>query len=160
MGSLKNDTFKAVIGSLVIVLVLLQFLGRFRPKKEEASVVLHLESRWYPWSMGLGAGVITMLANAAGPVTTLYFLSMKLPKFDFVATSAWFFLAVNLVKVPFSTQLGLIHEDTLLFTATLAPAVAVGFFVGRHYLRQINQKLFEDCLLALTGITALHLIFS
>ena len=166
MGHLGNGAFKQVIGSIVVVLVVIQFLKRFgkgeslEPLGPVKPAVSGGGSHWYPWGMGLGAGVVTMLANAAGPVTTLYFLSMRLPKTDFVATTAWFFLVVNLAKVPFSANLGLLQGQTVVFTVVLAPAVALGFFAGHFCLKRINQRLFEDFLLGLTGLAALHLIFS
>jgi hypothetical protein len=40
-------------------------------------------------------GFTTMIGNAAGPVMAVYLLSMRLPKYSFVGTSAWFFLLVN-----------------------------------------------------------------
>ena len=58
-----------------------------------------------------------MLANAAGPVMALYLLAVSLPKAEFIGTSAWFFLLINLFKLPFSAQLGLITSKTLVFNA-------------------------------------------
>ena len=54
-----------------------------------------------------------MLANAAGPIFTIYCLAVALPKFELVGTSAWFFFIINAFKVPFSVALGLIHGQTL-----------------------------------------------
>ena len=109
---------------------------------------------------GIGAGITTMLANAAGPIMTLYFLAVALPKLEFVATAAWFFLIVNLCKVPLSTNLGLIHPGSLLFNAALTPFVALGILTGRFFMHRINQKAFEYLLLILSALTALHLIVS
>ena len=55
---------------------------------------------WISALMGLGGGFFTMIGNAAGPVLTLYLLSMGLPKYTFIGTRAWFFLIVNFLKVP------------------------------------------------------------
>ena len=43
-----------------------------------------------------------MVANAAGPVMSLYLLTARLDKLKFLGTAPWFFLLVNLFKVPFS----------------------------------------------------------
>ena len=108
--------------------------------------------------MGIMAGVTTMLANAAGPVMALYFLAIALPKLEFVGTSAWFFLAINLFKVPFSVGLGLIHSQTLLFNAVLVPAIVIGLLSGRWLVTRIPQKLFDALLLTFVGIAALRMI--
>ena len=101
-----------------------------------------------------------MLANAAGPIVTLFFLAAALPKLEFVATGALFFLAVNLLKIPFSMNLGFITPASLGFNAPLIPCVALGIFGGRWLLQHINQRLFEKILLLLTTLTALHLLFA
>ena len=101
-----------------------------------------------------------MLANAAGPIMTLYFLAVQLPKLEFVATAAWFFLIINCSKVPLSANLGLITPGTLAFNAALAPFVALGIVAGRFLLHRLDQKRFEMLLLVLTALTALHLILS
>ena len=49
-----------------------------------------------------------MLANAAGPIAQLYLLVMGLPKYAFIGTSAWLFLIVNVCKIPFMIDLGII----------------------------------------------------
>jgi hypothetical protein len=53
-------------------------------------------SRAFSWGMGLVAGTMTMMANAAGPIFSLYALAVGLPKFELVGTGAWFFFIINL----------------------------------------------------------------
>ena len=99
-----------------------------------------------------------MLANAAGPVMALYFMAINLPKYNLVGTSAWFFLLVNVSKVPFSSHLGLIDGRTLLFNLTLVPAVGLGIFLGRWLIAFVPQKLFEMLLLLFAGLAAMRLL--
>ena len=61
--------------------------------------------------LGAGAGLSTMVANAGGPMMALYLLRMRVGTLAFLGTSAWFFLSVNLLKVPFSVGLGLITPE-------------------------------------------------
>ena len=44
----------------------------------------------------------------------LYLLARRLPKHEFVATGAWFFFVVNLLKLPIYAFHGLIHRLFLL----------------------------------------------
>lgn len=69
-----------------------------------------LKARGY----GVLGGFTTMVANAGGPVMSLYLLSAGFRKLGFLGTSAWFFLIVNTSKVPFSVGLGLIDGQSLL----------------------------------------------
>ena len=41
-----------------------------------------------------------MIGNSAGPVFTLYFLAMRLPKKEFIGTGAWLYLIINTGKLP------------------------------------------------------------
>ena len=50
---------------------------------------------------GSVAGISTMIGNSAGPIMSIYFLAMGLEKNSFIGTGAWFFLFVNLFKLPF-----------------------------------------------------------
>ena len=156
MKCLTNIGFKPVVGWAVLVLAALQAFRHFRADAFQG--VPH--TVWFAWTAGISAGVVTMLANAAGPVMTIYFLAVGLPKLEFVATAAWFFLIVNLCKIPLSTQLGLIHPGSLLFNAVQVPFVAFGILAGRGLVHRIDQRAFEYLLLILTVGTALHLIFS
>jgi uncharacterized membrane protein YfcA len=108
--------------------------------------------------MGFAAGVTTMLANAAGPVMGLYLLAVALPKDAFVGTGAWFFLIINLIKVPFSAQLGLITPDSLMFNAVLVPVILCGLFFGRMVVARLTQKWFDTFILAFAMIASLRLL--
>ena len=100
-----------------------------------------------------------MMANAAGPIIALFLLAVALPKTQLIATGAWFFLVLNLLKVPFSIHLGLITWNSLLLNAVYAPVVFLGLLLGRSIVHRIPQKLFDTLLLLFTGAAALRLMF-
>ncbi|MET7934834.1 sulfite exporter TauE/SafE family protein [Streptomyces sp. NPDC005322] len=109
-------------------------------------------------SYGVLGGFTTMVANAGGPVMSLYLLSAGFRKLGFLGTSAWFFLIVNVSKVPFSVGLGLIDRHSLLLDATLALLVIPGAFLGKLCVDRINQRLFERLVLAATVLGGLQLL--
>ncbi len=146
---------RPVIGWIVLVMAALQAARRWKP--ELYAGVPH--SRVFAGGMGIATGVSTMLANAAGPVMGLYFLAIAVPKYELVGTSAWFFLIVNVFKVPFSAQLGLIHGMTLLFNLLLIPMIAAGIWVGRRLMPLVSQALFEALLLGFATVAAVRMIW-
>ncbi len=149
-------TFGIVVGLLVLAMVALQ-LGR----GQHPAFDRHLHaSRTFGTLTGLLVGIATMIANAAGPISSVYFLILGFAKKEFIATMAWLFLIVNLLKVPFSAHQGLITADTLRFNTILLPAIAAGFFLGRHATDRLPQKPFETIVLALTVLSALRLMLS
>ena len=132
-----------------------------RGDKEDGANVVGAEARsvWFAPTMGVLAGFTTLVANAAGPLMALYLLAMGLPKMEFVGTGAVFFLLLNLFKVPFMVNLGLITTDSFGVNLALAPAVWLGAWAGRKLLRRLNQKLFENLALGLSALAGLHLLF-
>ena len=154
MRSMSDASFRPTIGWIILSLTALQIVRLYRP--QWFGSIPH--AAWFTWTVGLLAGGATMLANAAGPVFAIYCLAIGLPKYEFVGTSAWFFLIINAFKVPFSVALGLIHGQTLLFNVLMIPAIAAGLLSGRWLLRRIPQRLFDLLLLGFAGIAALRLI--
>ena len=156
MHRVSDLRFRPLIGWIILSLAALQLARMIR--EDSFGDVPH--NRWFGWTMGLLTGVTSMLANAAGPIFALYALAVSLPKFEMVGTSAWLFLIINAVKVPFSASLGLIHEQTLMLNLTLAPVVVAGVFSGRWLTTRVPQKTFDLLLLAFAGVAALRLIWS
>lgn len=154
MGRVPAHLFGPMIGGVVLVLAGLQALRDWRPHLWQA--VPH--TRGFAWAMGFTAGLTTMLANAAGPVMALYLLAVALPKAQFVGTSAWFFLCINLIKVPFSAQLGLITTSSLGFNALLVPVIFVGLLGGRRLVAGLPQRGFDTLVLAFAVVAAVHLL--
>ena len=158
MWQLQGHTTAArrSIAVTVLVMVALHCWRKWRGESADATVP---HTWWFAALTGLFAGVTTMMANAAGPVLVLYMLAVGLPKIEFLGTGAWFFLIVNLLKVPFSSGLDLITPGTLQLNLTLAPVVIAGVFLGRAMMERVNQRLFEALVLALTVVAGLRLLW-
>lgn len=107
---------------------------------------------------GALGGFTTMVANAGGPVLSLYLLSAGFRKLSFLGTSAWFFLIVNTSKVPFSVGLGLIDGPSLLLDAVLVLFVLPGAYLGRACVGRINQKVFDRIVIGATVLGGLQLL--
>lgn len=107
---------------------------------------------------GVLGGFTTMVANAGGPVMSLYLLSAGFRKLGFLGTSAWFFLILNVSKVPFSVGLGLIDARSLLLDACLLLFVLPGAYLGRVCVDRINQKVFDRIVIGATVVGGLQLL--
>jgi len=151
-----NDKQTSIMLGVIIAAMLVLHVWRKRGAVDKVAAQAPV---WFGPLMGFLAGFTTMVANAAGPVMALYLLAMHLPKLEFIGTGAAFFLVINWVKVPFIAQLGLINRESLLLNLWLFPAVAVGALLGRPVVERVNQKLFENVVLALTGVAVMKLIF-
>ncbi|WP_189298821.1 sulfite exporter TauE/SafE family protein [Streptomyces albospinus] len=107
---------------------------------------------------GLIAGFATMVANAGGPAMSLYLLSAGFGVLGFLGTGAWFFLIVNLFKLPFSIGLGLVTPGALALDGLLAPVVVAGALLGRALVHRVDQALFERLVLVFTALSSLDLL--
>lgn len=144
-----------VIGAILVVLVIFTALRRFRTAPATPPPAA---TGWRSALTGVPAGFCTMVANAAGPIMSLYLLQLRLPKLDFMGTCAVFFLLLNWFKVPFMANLGLITADSLRLNLVLLPAVIAGAVAGRWALHRINQSWFENITLALAAAAAVRLL--
>ena len=154
MGQLDEAVFKRLVGVIILSLTAVQVARLWKPSWFD-----HFpHSHWFAVTLGLLAGLTTMLANAAGPVVALYLLAVGLPKWELIGTSAWLFLVLNVIKLPLSYHLGLITPSTLLVGAAMSGAIPIGIFVGRWMVSRISQQWFNGILLAFTGIAAMRLI--
>jgi uncharacterized membrane protein YfcA len=153
-ATMPDLAFKRLLGGVVLVLLALMIWQEFRKDQESVPT-----ARWFPVLAGLSAGFTTMIGNAAGPVMSLYLLSMRLPKNAFIGTSAWFFLILNLVKVPL--QIVFWHNISMAsFVIDLAilPAIALGAWVGLKIVGKIPERVFKILVLVMTGVSALALL--
>lgn len=144
---------RAMIGCIVLGLVVMH-LGRRRFGGHESE-----HGAWFAPTIGVLAGFTTLVANAAGPLMVIYMLAMRLPKMDFVGTSAVFFLILNLFKVPFMVHLGLINAQSFSINLWLAPIVVTGAWFGRKLVMKIEQRTFENVALTLSVVAGLNLLY-
>jgi uncharacterized membrane protein YfcA len=142
-----------VMGAIVLVMLGVNVYREYVLGKEAPIPT----SWWFAAIAGFLAGATTMVANAAGPVTMVYLLSMRLPKDEFIGTSAWYFFILNWLKVPFSVSLGLITVESLTFDAVLAAGVVAGAFAGLYLARKIPEKTFMITVQILTLISAIRM---
>jgi uncharacterized membrane protein YfcA len=159
MGRIDDAQARVMTGVIVVALTALH-LWRRRQAARAGREGREPEPppAWFGPVLGVLAGFTTLVANAAGPLATIYFLTMRLPKMEFVGTNAVFFMVLNWFKVPFMTQLGLIGPESLRFNAVLVPAVLAGAFAGRWLIVRVNQKAFEIIALVLGAAAGVKLI--
>jgi uncharacterized membrane protein YfcA len=109
--------------------------------------------------LGMLVGFTTIVSNAGGPIMVIYLLAMRLSKMEYMGTMAAFFFVLDLFKLPFMIKLGLITPVGLTLNLALAPLVIAGTILGRWLLGRINQRVFENIVLALALAAAAKMFF-
>ena len=152
---ISDEMFRPLIGGIIAVMLILMVLNR---KGYLADGNIPIGRRW-AWGAGLGVGVTTMIANAAGPISAIYLLALRLNKNNFIGTRAWYMLLVNCFKLPFSASLGLITAESLTFNLKMIPAVLLGALFGFWLVKRISPKVFMALIEILAAISAGKMLF-
>lgn len=155
LGRIGNGPLSILIGTLVLLLIGLHL---YKDRLESMLKFAFTKSPAFNGSLGVLAGFTTMIGNAAGSIMTIYLLSKGMNKTAFVGTSAFFFFIVNVIKVPFTSYLGLITPQSLVLNAWMIPAVVIGAVIGFKVLPLIPQKHFQALILILAALGGLYLI--
>ena len=153
-----DDVLRRSIGAVLLGLVGLQLWQRRQrtgPTRRSRA-----DHPLMAWITGGAAGFTTMTANAAGAVMTLYFSAKGVEKTKFIGSFAWFFLVVNLAKVPFSVGLGLMTWADILRAVAVFPLIVLGGLAGRALTRRLRQEQFEVAVLLGSGLAAGVLVVS
>jgi uncharacterized protein len=105
-------------------------------------------------------GFSTMIGNAAGPIMSVYLLSMNLQKNTYIGTTAWFFFIVNVFKLPL--QIWGWHNitmKTLGFNLVLLPVIALGALAGIRVVKLMPENAYRWFIVAATFLSAIALFF-
>ena len=153
MHKVDDAQLRTVIGVIVLVMIALLLLKERGWLQIPGMKGVHLA-----WLVGVGVGLSTMLANAAGPLASIYFLTMGLDKNRMIGTGAWFFLLINAFKIPFSVGLDLITLDSFVFNLKLLPFIVAGVFLGIVLVKRISPKFFARLVLLVAGVSAIRML--
>ncbi len=150
------QTFKYLLSSVIFIGVSIMLVKDILKIKPE-----FFTQYWFTVSMGFMAGFSSMIGNAAGPVMSLYLISVSLPKEEFIATRAWFFFIVNLVKIPFHVFLWkTISIQTLTDNLYFLPSIWIGMLIGFAVLKKIPENIFRIIVLVAIALSAVVLVAS
>ena len=152
-GRMSDESFRYLLGGIILVLLGLMVWQDLSKKEPQ-----YPQAWWFAIVAGLAAGFTTMIGNAAGAITSIYLLSMRLPKNSFIGTAAWFFLIINLLKVPLQVFFWEnISAATLTFNALMVPAIAVGAVIGIIAAGKIPERAYRVFVMVMTGVAGVLL---
>lgn len=151
--NISDQTFNRVLAILVVSGIVLLIWQDVRKKKEKIP-----GSKWLAPFLGLLGGFATMMGNAAGPVMSLYLLTMRLPKNIFIGTAAWFFFIVNVSKVPLHIwSWKTISLQSFTLDLLMIPAIALGAFLGIVLVKLLPERLYRIMVIVTTLLAAILL---
>lgn len=154
VGEFINDSqFKTLIA--IIVLICLISLVYTEKKGDSLNVPKKL---WFYALTGILVGFTSMIGNAAGSILTIYLLALDFKKESFMGTTAWFFLIINLTKLPLQIFVWQnISIKNILLAFGMIPAITIGALVGVIIIKKLNDKIFRYIVIAITAIASIRL---
>ena len=153
-NSFDEAQFKTILAIVILVAIVLMLWQDFKSKSQNIP-----DNWWFAGILGLGGGFTTMIGNAAGPIMSLYLLSMHLPKNNYIGTAAWFFLIVNVIKIPFHVFVWqTITVQTLYIDLFGAPAILAGVILGIKLVKLFPENYYRYFIIGSTVLSAIFLI--
>ena len=114
---------------------------------------------WFSAIIGIIGGFSTMIGNSAGPIMSIYLLTMYLPKNAFIGTKAWFFMIINLSKVPFHIfSWNTIDMRSLALDLSMIPAIVIGAVIGVKVVKLIPEKGYRILVIVTTVAACLIML--
>ncbi len=114
---------------------------------------------WYTAIFGLMGGFTTMIGNAAGPVMSVYLLSMRKEKMEYIGINAWFFLVVNLLKIPLQVFVwDNITWNSLQLNLLMLPIIGIGVLIGVGIVKRLPEKVFRRFIQVVTILSVILMI--
>lgn len=150
LANINADQFISFLGVTIVAMILLGLYLDMRPAS-------FMRRPLAAYSMGFFGGVVSMIANAAGPLFSLFLLEQKLDKTTYVSTRAWAFFIINLVKLPFYIGLGLLTMNSAQTSLYAVPGLLVGSFIGYHFLKKVNPIQFKWLIRIMSTVAAFKL---
>jgi uncharacterized membrane protein YfcA len=151
---INNNQFRIVMVTVVWIMLILMVMSDFRTNKGMKIP----ENHFFASLMGLAGGFATMIGNSSGPVFALYFLAMKLPKKEFIGTSAWLYLIMNTGKFPLQLFVWkTISANSLLINLISIPVIACGIYIGIIIVKLIPEKAYRYFIVISTLIASVFL---
>ncbi len=161
---IDNETLKSFIGALALFMGLRYWLRVWRPAigvvAAHVSRAMRARFRERAAVWCTLSGFSSFISLTGGIPVQVYMLPMRIHRFFFVGTLSWYFLLINLAKLPFFVDLQMFNENSLLVSCLLLPVIPAGVLFGRWLNRKMNDRIFYHIAHAILIILGVRLLWT
>lgn len=151
---IPNGQFRQLMGWTLMLALIVMIWSEIFGKENR-----WMKKWWYAAIFGLLGGFTTMIGNAAGPVMSVYLLSMRKEKMEYIGINAWFFLVVNLLKVPLQAFVwDNITWESLQLNLVMLPVIGIGSLIGIRIVKLLPEKIFRRFIQIVTILSVILMI--
>jgi uncharacterized membrane protein YfcA len=134
---LSEDSLRIILGLIALSFGLNYFLSSL--KEISISSSRKLGSFW-----SILSGFTSFSIHAGGLPISFYLLPMRLDRRIYVATTAIFFLSLNLFKLMPYAYFGQINLENLYISMFLLPLAPLGVYFGAYLTTRVSQDFFYN----------------
>ena len=147
-----DESFLKIGVGIIVILSSLIYLSGFRitVRREKLAMI----------PVGFLSGLLNGATTFSGPPVILFFANQRVPKHQFRASLAAYFLLLNVIAVPAFIASGLLTGETALNTLYLFPAVILGVLFGIRMAGLVSEKRFRFFALAALGVLGVFSVVS
>lgn len=153
---LSVPLFKGLVGCIIIVslcFIIYNETGKKSLVRPDRALFPGLVFAYF-------TGLASMLGAAGSPVILSYLLMLNIEKEKLIGTSAFFFLFVNLVKLPMYIFVWKnLNMASFLTDLMLLPVMGLGLAIGFFLVRKFNTQNYRKFIIAVSFVSAVRLFF-
>ncbi len=137
---LEDKFILILIGILALITSFRYFKGIFLKNNKKIKNVKSSLSRAIGWC-GF-SGFSSFVALTGGIPAQIYLLPIGLERQLFVGTMSFYFLIINLAKLPFFFDLKLFTTTSILLSVVVLPILPIGIYLGKWLNKKLSDRLF------------------
>ncbi|MCR9157158.1 MAG: sulfite exporter TauE/SafE family protein [Rhodobacteraceae bacterium] len=109
--------------------------------------------------VGFVGGVMQGAGGLSAPVSITFLNALNLPRKEFIATIAIFFLSMSVTQVPALASLGILTWDVFLLALLALIPMFFGIPLGAWAASHLSKQTFDRLILSLLAVIAVKLIW-
>ena len=139
---LEDKYILILIGILALITSIRYFKGIFFQDK----TIKKIENIKSSLSRAIGwcgfSGFSSFVALTGGIPAQIFLLPMGLERQLFVGTMSFYFLIINLAKLPFFFDLQLFTSTSIMLSIVVLPILPIGIYLGKLLNKKLSDRLF------------------
>lgn len=140
---LEDSYILILIGLLALVTSLRYLKTQIYPNDLNKKSIKKIEATFMRAIGWCGfSGFSSFIALTGGIPAQIFLLPVGLERQLFVGTMSFYFLIINLAKLPFFFNLEVFSSTSILLSLMILPILPVGIFLGKLLNRKLSDKLF------------------
>ncbi|MBS0248240.1 MAG: sulfite exporter TauE/SafE family protein [Proteobacteria bacterium] len=149
---ISDDAVRIFIGGFTIAFVIYSFIGMLRVPREPSAPGIPSGMFW-----GAMSGFTSTICQAGSPPYQMYALRLRLPKMNFVGTTAVVFALINWIKVIPYFALGNFSTKSLGTSLVLLPLALLSNWFGFWLVKVTPQERFYKIMLIVMLVLSIEL---